>query len=147
MGTSFADMWSGKLGRTDVVEHCIELTKDSRPFRSAPYRAGRETRELEELKVQKQLKADVIELATSELASPVLFVPKKDESFRWCIHYSRLNEASINHTYPLFCIDECVDFLGSANIFSTLDASSGYWQFPVMKEDRDKTAFVCYAEL
>ena len=42
-------------------------------------------------------------------------------------------------------MDECLDSLGEAKIFTTLDAYSGYWQMNVAKEDRHKTAFVCHA--
>lgn len=77
----FADMWSEKLIRIITVERRNDLTLDSRSIRSAPYRAGPKTRKLEESKTKKQLKVNIIELATSEGASPVLFVSKKEDSF------------------------------------------------------------------
>ena len=42
-------------------------------------------------------------------------------------------------------MDDCLDFLGDAMIWTTLDANSGYWQLPVAKEDRDKTTFTTFA--
>ena len=48
-------------------------------------------------------------------------------------------------TYPLLRIDECIDSMGEAQFFTTLDANSGYWQIPVAKEDRDKTTFTSHA--
>ena len=44
-------------------------------------------------------------------------------------------------------MDESIDLLGEASVFSTIDCNSGYWQIPVRKQDRDKTAFVCHAGL
>jgi len=41
-------------------------------------------------------------------------------------------------------MDDCIDFLGDAKVFSTLDCNSGYWQVPVEDEDREKTTFVCH---
>jgi len=41
-------------------------------------------------------------------------------------------------------MDDCIDFLGDAKVFSTLDCKSGYWPIPMEDEDRDKTTFVCY---
>jgi len=41
-------------------------------------------------------------------------------------------------------MDDCIDFLGDAKVFSTLDCNSGYWRIPVADEDRDKTTFVCH---
>lgn len=133
-------MWSGKSGRIDAVEHCIDLTKDSRSFCSAPYLASPSTRELEEQEVQKQLEAGVIESATSECASPVLFVSKKDELFRFCTDYRRSNVATIIDTYPLLTIDDYTNFLGSAKISITLDANSDDRQIPVLEEDQNRTA-------
>ena len=138
-------LWSGKLGKISVAQHHINLIPGARPFKSAPYRAGPKTRELEEFEVKKQLAAGVIEPSNSEWASPVLFAPKKDGRLRFCIDYRRLNTMTVKDSYPLPRMDECIDTLGDARIFTTLDAFNGYWQINVPKEDRGKTAFVCHA--
>ena len=80
-------MWSGQLGEITVTEHHIDLIKGARPLKSHPYRAGPKPRELEKFEIDKQLKAGVIEPTISEWASPVLFVPKKDGTLRFCIDY------------------------------------------------------------
>jgi len=46
--------------------------------------------------------------------------------------------------YPLPRMDGCIDFLGDAKVFSTLDCNSGNWQIPVADEDRVETTFVCH---
>lgn len=140
-------MWKQKRGHIDAVKHRIDLIKNSRPFQSARYRAGPNTRELEELKLQEQFRANGIEPAAFKLPSPVLAVPKKYGSFRFGIDYRRLNKVTIKDTYPLPRIDECVASLGSPKNFSTLDANSSYWQFSVKQDDGDKLAFVCHAIL
>ena len=81
----------------------------------------------------------------SEWAAPVLFVPKKDGKLRFCIDYRKLNSMTVKDTYPLPRMDECIDTLGEAQYFTTLDAYSGYWQMKIRKQDRPKTAFVCHA--
>lgn len=48
-------------------------------------------------------------------------------------------------SYPLPRMDECIDSLGDAKYFSTLDCNSGFWQIPMRQEDRDKTTFTCHA--
>ena len=138
-------LWSGKLGKISAVKHHINLTPGARPFKSAPYRAGPKTRELEEFEVKKQLAAGVIEPSNSEWAAPVLFAPKKDGRLRFCIDYRKLNTMTIKDSYPLPRMDECIDTLGDARIFTTLDAFNGYWQIDVPQEDRGKTAFVCHS--
>ena len=47
-------------------------------------------------------------------------------------------------TYPLPRIDECIDSLGEANVFTTLDCKSCYWQIPMAAKDQDKTTFTCH---
>lgn len=49
---------------------------------------------------------------------------------------------TIRDLYPMPCMDECIDLLGDATIYSTLDANSGYWQVEFAEEDHEKTAFM-----
>lgn len=138
-------MWNGRLGEIKVAEHAIDLKEGAKPFKSAPYRSGPTARQLESFELKKQLEAGVIEPAVSEWAAPVLFVPKKDGQLRFCVDYRRLNEMTLKDSYPLPRMDDCIDSLGQAKIFSTLDAYSGYWQMHIREEDRPKTAFVTHS--
>jgi transposase InsO family protein len=140
-------MWDGRLGQVNTTHHRIELKPGSKPIHSHPYRAGPRAREAEAAEVQRMLKAGVIEQAHSEWASPVVLVPKPDGSMRFCVDYRRLNALTMKDSYPLPRMDECIDSLGDATIFSTLDCNSGYWQIPVHPEDRDKTTFTSHEGL
>ena len=86
----------------------------------------------------------VIEPVTSEWASPIVLVPKKDGSLRFCIEYQRVNAKMVPDAYPLPRIDDCLDSLGDAKICKTLDCTAGYCQVPVAPENRDKTTFTSY---
>ena len=86
----------------------------------------------------------MIEPSSAEWAFPVVLVPKPDGTMRFCVDYRRLNEITVRDVYPLPRMDDCIDFLGDAKVFSTLDCNAGYWQIPVAEEDRDKTNFVCH---
>ena len=86
----------------------------------------------------------VIEPATCEWASPIVMVPKPDGSLRFCVDYRKLNSITVPDTYPLPRMDECIDSLEEAAIFTTLDCNSGYWQIPVDPADRDKTTFTSH---
>uniref|UniRef100_H3G554 Reverse transcriptase domain-containing protein n=1 Tax=Phytophthora ramorum TaxID=164328 RepID=H3G554_PHYRM len=60
---------------------------------------------------------------------------------RFCVDYRALNSVTKKDVYPLPRIDETLEALGGAQLFTTLDLRSGYWQISVAPEDRDKTAF------
>ena len=143
----FTPMWDGSLGTIGVTEHRIDLLPGTRPISQHPYRAGPKAREEEKSQVEKMLRAGVIEPAQSSWASPVVLVPKSDGSWRLCIDYRRLNAVTVKDVYPIPRMDEYIDSLGSASVFTALDANWGYWQVPIRKGDRDKTAFVCHQGL
>ena len=73
-----------------------------------------------------------------------MLVPKKDGSLCFCIDVKLLNAKTVADAYPLPDMDDCLDSLGDAAVFSTFDCNSGYWQIPVATEDRDKTTFITH---
>ena len=66
---------------------------------------------------------------------------KKDGSLRFCIDFWKLNDVTVKDTHPLTRIDDTLEALKGAKIFSTLDLKSGYWAIPIRKEHKSKTAF------
>ena len=142
---TYQDMWtSGRLGEISAIEHRIDLEPGTKPICPMSYRQGPTMRDKAAAELRKMLDAGVIEPATSEWASPIVLVPKKDGSLRFCVYYRRLNAMTVADAYPLPRIDDCLDSLGDSHIFTTLDCNAGYWQLPVAPEDRDKTTFTSY---
>jgi hypothetical protein len=78
---------------------------------------------------------------------PALFVKKKDQSLRLCVHYRPLNVVTIKNKYPLPRIDILFDQLADAKVFSKVDLRSGYHQIKIRLEDVPKTAFSTRYEL
>ncbi|GKE90794.1 retrovirus-related pol polyprotein from transposon 17.6, partial [Tanacetum coccineum] len=73
--------------------------------------------------------------------APVLFVKKKDGTFRMCIDYRELNKLTVKNRYPLPRIDDLFDQLQGSSVYSKIDLRSGYHQLRVRDEDIPKTAF------
>ncbi|GJU17288.1 putative reverse transcriptase domain-containing protein [Tanacetum coccineum] len=97
----------------------------------------------QELSNQLQELADrgFIRPSTSPWGAPVLFVKKKDGSFRMCINYRELNKLTVKNHYPLPRIDDLFDQLQGSSVYSKIDLRSGYHQLRVRDEDIPKTAF------
>ncbi|GKD85875.1 putative reverse transcriptase domain-containing protein [Tanacetum coccineum] len=123
------------------VEFQIDLIPGAAPVARAPYRLA--PSEMQELSNQLQELADrgFIRPSTSPWGAPVLFVKKKDGSFRMCIDYRELNKLTIKNRYPLPRIDDLFDQLQGSSVYSKIDLRSGYHQLRVRDEDTPKTAF------
>nr|GEX83075.1 putative reverse transcriptase domain-containing protein [Tanacetum cinerariifolium] len=79
--------------------------------------------------------------SSSPWGPPVLFIKKKDGSFRMCIDYRKLNKLTIKNRYPLPRIDDLFDQLQGSSVYSKIDLRSGYHQLRVREQDVPKTAF------
>nr|GFC50969.1 putative reverse transcriptase domain-containing protein [Tanacetum cinerariifolium] len=111
------------------------------PVARAPYRlAPSEMKELLDQLHELSDKGFIIP-SSSPWGAPVLFVKKKDGSFRMCIDYRELNKLTVKNRYPLPRIDDLFDQLQGLSIYSKIDLRSGYHQLRVREADIPKTAF------
>jgi hypothetical protein len=103
------------------IEFVIELVPGTGPIFKGPYRMA--SNQLTELKEQLQelLDKGYIRSSASPWGEPVIFVPKKDGTKRMCVDYCSLNEVTIKNKYPLPRIDDLLDQLKGACVFSKID--------------------------
>ncbi|GJW44798.1 putative reverse transcriptase domain-containing protein [Tanacetum coccineum] len=136
----FPDDLSG-LPPVREIQFQIELVLGAMPVAKSPYRLA--PSELEELSGQLKELQDkgFIRPSSSPWGAPVLFVKKKDGSFRMCIDYRELNKLTIKNRYPLPRIDDMFDQLQGSQYFSKIDLRSGYHQLRVHEDDIPTTAF------
>ncbi|GJX40130.1 putative reverse transcriptase domain-containing protein [Tanacetum coccineum] len=123
------------------VEFQINLVPGVAPVARAPYRlAPFEKNELSD-QLQELSEKRFIRPSSSPWGAPVLFIKKKDESFRMCIDYQELNKLTVKNRYPLPRIDDLFNQLQESSVYSKIDLRSGYHQLRVREEDIPKTAF------
>jgi len=123
------------------VNHKIDLEPASVPPHRPIYRMSEQ--ELEEVKKQLDdlLSKGFIRPSVSPFGAPILFVKKKDGSLRMCVDYRALNKMTIKNRYALPRIDDLLDRLAGAKVFTKMDLRSGYHQIKIAPEDIPKTAF------
>ena len=95
----------------------------------------------EKRQIGKMLNVGLVRPSTSPWASPVCLVQKPDGSPQVCIDYKKLNAVTVPVQYPVPRTDDCINALAGGTVFSVGDATSGYYQVSMRKEDIPKTAF------
>ena len=128
------------LGTCTVSKHHIQ-TSTEKPIYIPPYRRSlKEAKEIE-TEVKSMLEANIIRPSKSPWSFPVLLVPKKDGSRRFCVDYRQLNKITVPDQFPIPRIDDILDRTRNGVWFSSLDLKSGYWQVALDEESIPKTAF------
>ncbi|GKF43797.1 hypothetical protein Tco_0130349, partial [Tanacetum coccineum] len=109
------------LPPTRQVEFQIDLVPGAAPVAWAPYRLA--PSEMKELSEQLKELSDkgFIRTSSSPWGAPVLFVKKKDGSFRMCIDYRELNKQTVKNRYPLPRIDDLFDQLQGSSVYSKIN--------------------------
>ncbi|KAH9154567.1 hypothetical protein AeRB84_003363 [Aphanomyces euteiches] len=129
-------------GRTHPIEFSID-TGNNHPIRSVPYRTSKAGGDIMEAELNQYLDLGLIRPSKSLWSSPVLMIRKPDGSIRFCNYYRKLNSITVKDSYHMPRIDDLLDVLGRAKLFSTMDIASGYWNVPMAKDSIEKTAFTC----
>ncbi|GJX94617.1 hypothetical protein Tco_0349203 [Tanacetum coccineum] len=128
------------LPPTRQVEFQIDLVPVDAPVARAPYRlAPSELQELSQL--QELFDKGFIRPSSLPWGAPVLFVKKKDGSFRMCVDYHELNKLTVKNQYPLLRIDDLFDQMQGSSVYSKINLRSGFYELRVRDEDIPKTVF------
>lgn len=131
------------IGRTHLQTHSIQ-TGDSLPIKCAFYRQTPEMRREIDRQVNDMLKNKVIEPSNSAWHSPVVFIRKPNNEYRFAVDYRKLNQVTKPQSYPLSRLEDMFDAIGEsgAKYFTSADISKAFWQVPLDEDAKEKSAFI-----
>ena len=116
--------------------------KDNKPIFHGPRRLSPQEKDEVDDQIADWLQRKIIVPSSSEYASPIVVARKKDGSARICIDYKPLNKVIVRERYPLPLIEDVLDGIEWAKVYSALDLRDGFFHVEVEPESRKYTAFV-----
>ena len=123
------------------IKHQIDFVPGATILNRPAYRSNpEETKELQK-QVGELMENGYERDSLSPCAVPVIFVPKKDGTWRMCVDCRAINNITVKYRHPIPPLDDMFDELHGSCIFSKIDLKSGYHQIRMKEGDEWKTAF------
>lgn len=135
-----------EIGCTDIMKMNIEL-KSQEVVRCSPYRIPEPMQDEVESLIENLEKTGIIEKSTSEYCSPMIVKRKKTGELRLCVDYRQLNSITKKMIYPVPNIEETLNTVANARVYTSLDMMSGFYQCEIDENSRKFTAFITPTEL
>ena len=136
----YPDVLTSVPGRTDLIQHDIKLST-SELIRSKGYPVPFKARDVMDSEIKEMLELGVIEKSFSPYSSPVVLVPKKNGSVRFCIDFRKLNKVTEFDAEPMPNMEEVINRMSGNKFFTRMDCSKGYWQVCLPDNCKHLTAF------
>jgi hypothetical protein len=124
-----------------AIDHKIPLQLGAPIVNTRPYRLSHKQKNTMEELVLNLLKNNIIRPSVSPNSSPAILVKKKDGTWGLCIDYRKLNSLTVKNKFSIPVIEDLLDELNGATIFSKIDLRSGYHQIRMQMDDIPKSTF------
>lgn len=132
-----------KPERTQEVSVKMKLIlKDDEPIYQKARRLSVIERNEVNAQIDEWLRDEIVQPSVSEYASPVVLVKKRDGTSRLCVDFRLLNKKVVKDRYPLPLIEDHLDALQNAKVFSTLELRNGFFHVSMDESNRKYTAFI-----
>ena len=122
-------------------DHAINLKSNKKSSYDSIYSLSKNELKILRVYLNKHLKNEFIRLFIFSADASILFVKKKNETLRLCVNYRDLNFLTIKNRYSLSLIDESLNRLSKARVYTSLDMIAIYNRLRIKKENEWKTAF------
>lgn len=109
-----------------AIDHVITFTPQAKVINQGPYRLSHHQKDAMESIIQDMIKSKVIRDSNSPYSSPALLMKRKDMTWRLVNDFKKVNERTVKNKYPIPVIEDLLDELKGATVFSKLDLRSGY---------------------
>lgn len=142
----YADIFAEpkQLPPARAYDHSIPLIPGSKPVVIRPYRHNFEQKNEVKRLVKEMLQTSTIQPRQSPFSSPVLLVKKKDDTWWFCVDYRQLNDITVKNKFPIPVVDDLLDELHIARVFSKINLRVEYYQVRMNPADVYKTTFKTY---
>lgn len=135
----FHDNGKNAIGCTDLIKH--KIVTSATPIKQRYYPVNPVMQAHIDKELNEMLEQGIVERSNSPWSSPIVMVKKKDNSYRFCVDFRKLNAVTEKDAYAIPYVSHTLDKLSKAKYFSTIDIKSAFWQIKLDEDSKKYTAF------